>query len=174
MKKLLLLSLIFATFFMVSCNKKYIKGTKIEETPDSKEILTVFAHYISGFKKQDPDLFIPYISESYYDTNGTDDPKDDVDYDKIVEILRSDAFKELKKLNITCIVKDLQFEESEKQRAKIIFFFEVRFKMKSKLPQDEKAGTFVEPDDLINQKISDNNQMRFIKEEGKWRIISGL
>ena len=171
MKKLMLLLIVFSMFLTVSCNKKMIKGTNIEETPDSKEILTVFGHYLKGFKEQNPDVFLEYISQNYYDTNGTDEAGDDIDYDKIVEILRSETFNSLEKVNITSIIKDLVFDAED--RARLIFFFEVRFKMKSSVPSTEE-NAFMQPDGMTNHKVSENNQMKFVKEDGKWKIVSGI
>ena len=173
MKKIVMLMIVFSMFLTVSCNKKMIKGTNIEETPDSQEILTVFGYYLKGFKEQNPDIFLEYVSQNYYDTNGTDDANDDVDYDKLVEILHSDAFNSLEKVNITCIIKDLLFDPESEDKARLLFFFEVRFKMKSSLPPTEE-NAFLQPDGMTNHKISENNQMKFVKEDGKWKIVSGL
>lgn len=173
MKKCLILAvLIISVFFNVSCSKKMIKGTNIEDTQDARDILTVFGHYLKGFKEKDPSIFIPYISKEYYDTNGTDDPADDIDYDKMIEILNSDAYRSLEKVSVTCILKDLEFEENNGNLARLLFFFEVRFKMKTQLPPEENA--FIAHDGMLNHKISDNNQMKFIKEDGEWKIVSGL
>lgn len=172
MRKLLLLTLVFLMFLTVSCNKKMIKGTTIEDTQDARDILTIFGHYIKGINEQNPDIFLEYVSKNYYDINGSDDPADDVDYDKLVEILQSDAFTNLKKLSITCIIKDLLFDSDERNRAKLLFFFEVRFKMKSSLPAEENE--FVQADGMTNHKISENKQINFVKEDDKWKIVSGL
>ena len=173
MKKIVMLMIVFSMFLTVSCNKKMIKGTNIEETPDSKEILTVFGYYLKGFKEQNPEIFLEYVSKDYYDTNGTDDANDDVDYDKLVEILNSDAYNSLEKVSITCIIKDLLFDPDSENKARLLFFFEVRFKVKSLLPPTEE-NIFIQPDGMTNSKISENNQMKFVKEDGKWKIVSGL
>lgn len=172
MKKLMMLLIVFSMFMTVACSPKMIKGTNIEETPDSKEILTVFGYYIKGFKEQNPEIFLEYISKDYYDTNGTDEAVDDIDYDKLVEILNSDAYHSLEKVNITCIIKDLFFNEAE-DKAELIYFYEVRFKMKSSIPTTEE-NAFTQPDGMTNQKVSENNKMKFVKEGGKWKIVSGL
>ena len=172
MKKLTMLLIVFSMFMTVACSPKMIKGTNIEETPDSKEILTVFGHYIKGFKEQNPEIFLEYISKDYYDTNGTDEAVDDIDYDKLVEILNSDAYHSLEKVSITCIIKDLFFNEAE-DKAELIYFYEVRFKMKSEIPTTEE-NAFIQPDGMTNQKVSENNKMKFVKEDGKWKIVSGL
>ena len=114
-----------------------------------------------------------YISKNYYDTNGTDEAGDDIDYDKLVEILKSDAYHSLEKVNITCIIKDLLFDDDSRERARLLFFFEVRFKMKSSVPPAEE-NAFTQPDGMTNHKVSENNQMKFVKEDGKWKIVSGI
>ena len=174
MKKIVMLMIVFSMFLTVSCNKKMIKGTDIEETPDSKEIIyVVWAHYQKGFTEQNPDIYLEYVSKNYYDQNGTDDAADDVDYDKLIEILHSDAYNSLEKLSATFVIKDLLFVPGSDDKAELIYFFEVRFKMKSSLPQTEE-NAFMQPDGMINQKISENNKMKFVKEDGKWKIVSGL
>ncbi|MGI6395009.1 MAG: hypothetical protein ACOX2F_09860 [bacterium] len=173
MKKVFCLMLVASAFFTVSCNKKYIRGTDIIENEDSKAVLNIFAHYVKGFKDKDPELFIPYISSKYYDNNGTDDPSDDVDYDRVVEILNSDDFKSLEKVEVIYILKDLKIDTKENV-AKLLFYFEVRFKRQSKLPQEEGDSAFYKPDGMTNHRITEHNQMKFIKEDGKWMIVSGL
>ena len=167
-----MLLIVFSMFMTVACSPKMIKGTNIEETPDSKEILTVFGYYIKGFKEQNPEIFLEYISKDYYDTNGTDEAVDDIDYDKLIEILNSDMYHSLEKVSITPIIKDLFFNDAE-DKAELIYFYEVRFKMKSSIPTTEE-NAFIQPDGMTNQKVSDNNKMKFVKEDGKWKIVSGL
>ncbi|HSW59427.1 MAG TPA: hypothetical protein VLJ60_01445 [bacterium] len=173
MKKLIWLAVLVPMFFSVSCNKKYIKGTEIEENEDSKEILKIFAHYVKGFKDQNPEIFISYLSSKYYDNNGTDNANDDVDYDRVVEMLNSDQFKSLEKVEVVYILKDLRIDKKE-NTAKLLFYFEVRFKRISKLPAEEGEESFYKPDGRTNHKISEHNQMKFAKEDGKWFIVSGL
>ena len=172
MKKLMKLMIVFSMFMTVACSPKMIKGTNIEETPDSKEILNVFAHYLKGFKEQNPDIYLEYVSKNYYDTNGTDEANDDVDYDKLIEILNSDIYHSLEKVSMTAIVKDLFFNDAG-NKAELIYFYEVRFKMKSSVPPTEE-NAFTQPDGMTNHKLSENNKMKFIKEDGKWKIVSGL
>ena len=124
MKKILMLMIVFSMFLTVSCNKKMIKGTNIEETPDSKEILTVFGYH------------------------------------------------SLEKVSMTTIIKDLFFNDAE-DKAELIYFYEVRFKMKSSVPPTEE-NAFIQHDGMTNQKLSENNKMKFVKEDGKWKIVSGL
>ncbi|MBR4531850.1 hypothetical protein IKO70_05510 [bacterium] len=173
MKKILMLMIVFSMFMTVACSPKMIKGTNIEETPDSKEILTVFGYYIKGFKEQNPEIFLEYVSKDYYDTNGTDEAADDIDYDKLIEILNSDAYHSLEKVSITCIIKDLFFINDAGDKAELVYFYEVRFKMKSSIPPMEE-NAFIQPDGMTNQKVMENNKMKFVKEDGKWKIVSGL
>lgn len=168
-----MLLIVFSMFMAVACSPKMIKGTNIEETPDSEEILTVFGYYQKGFNEQNPDVYMEYVSKNYYDTNGTDEAEDDIDYDKLVEILHSDAYNSLEKISATFIIKDLLFDSENENHARLLYFFEVRFKMKSSVPATEE-NSFVQPDGMTNHKLSENNQMKFVKEDGKWKIVSGL
>ena len=118
-------------------------------------------------------MFLEYVSKNYYDTNGTDDANDDIDYDKLVEILHSDFYNSLEKVSITPIIKDLLFDPGSEDKARLLYFFEVRFKMKSELPPSEE-NAFMQHDGTTNHKLSENNQMKFVKEDGKWMIVSGL
>lgn len=172
MKKLMMLLIVFSMFVAVSCSPKMIKGTNIEDTPDSQEILTIFGYYVKGCKEKNPDIFLEYVSKDFYDTNGTDEAADDIDYDKLVEILHSDAFASLEKLNMTPIIKDLLFDSNNGDKAVLLYFYEVRFKMKSELPAEENA--FEQSDGMTNHKLTDNGQMKFVKEDGKWKIVSGI
>lgn len=173
MRKMILPLMVFALMFSVSCNKKYIKNTEIEETPETKKVLYIFAHYVKGFKDMDPSIFKEYISKDYYDNNGTDNASDDVDYDKLMAILSSEQFNSLNKLEIVYILKDLMVDDNN-GTAKLLFFYEVRFKRQSKVKPEEE-NSFVKDDGMTNHKLNDNNQMIFKKEEdGQWRIISGL
>ena len=45
MKKLMMLMIVFSMFMTVACSPKMIKGKNIEDTPDAREILTVFGEY---------------------------------------------------------------------------------------------------------------------------------
>ena len=72
------------------------------------------------------------------------------------------------------ILKDLKIEKKD-NTAKLLFYFEVRFKRISKMPSEEDTGdNFFKSDGMTNHKISENSQMKFVKEDGSWMIVSGL
>jgi hypothetical protein len=173
MKKVLFLVAVSMFLLSSGCAKNYIKGTDIVDDEDSRAIFTTFAHYVKGLRDQNPEIFTPYISKNYYDNNGTDDPSDDVDYNKIIEILNSDQFHSLKDVDLVYFVKDLMLDKN-KGTAKLLFFYEVRFKRESKLQSEEKKDYFVKPDGMTNHKVSDTNQIVFALENDEWKIISGL
>ncbi|HDT11188.1 MAG TPA: hypothetical protein ENN58_00470 [bacterium] len=172
MKKILLFGMMSMMLLSVSCSTDYIKGTDIEDNEDSRAVFTIFAHYVKGLRDQTPEVFIPYISKSYYDNNGTDDPSDDVDYNKIIEILSSDQFHSLKNMDLVYFIKDLKLDRKA-GTAKLLYYFEVRFKRESKLQSEEK-DYFVKSDGMTNHKISDTNEMAFVREEDEWKVIKGL
>jgi len=172
MKKIMVVVLMFLVLFSLSCTTNYIKGTDIEDNEDSRAIFNIFAHYVKGMRDQKPDIFIPFLSKNYYDNNGTDDPSDDVDYDKAVEILNSEQFRALRNMDVVYFIKDLRLDRNA-GNAKLLYYFEVRFKRKSKL-ESEAEDYFVPSDGMTNHRISDTNQMVFVREEEGWKIMSGL
>ncbi len=172
MKRRMLFVFVIFAMMTVGCSKKYIRGTDIEDNEDSRAIFTIFAHYVKGFRDQKPEYFIPYISEDYYDNNGTDDPSDDIDYGMAIEILNSDQFHSLRNMELLYFIKDLKLDR-RMGKAKLLYYFEVRFKRESKL-ESEKKDYFLRPDGMTNHKISDTNQMVFRKEGEEWKITSGL
>ncbi len=173
MKKLLMFGVMILMLLTVGCSKNYIKGTDIVDNEDSRAIFTIFAHYVKGLRDQEPDIFTRFISENYYDNNGTDDPSDDVDYEKMMEILNSDQFRALKKIDLVYYIKDLMLDR-RKGTAKLLYFYEVRFRRESKLQPEDDVNYFVKSDGMTNHRVSDTNQMVFALEEDGWKIISGL
>jgi hypothetical protein len=172
MKKYLVFLFVFSIIFSAGCSKKYIKGTDIEDNEDTRALFNIFAHYVKGLRDQQPELFKNYISQNYYDNNGTDDPADDVDYDKVKEILNSDQFHELKNMDLVYFIKDLKLDRNAGS-AKLLYYFEVRFRRKSALPS-ETEDSFVKSDGTTNHRLSDTNQMVFVREDDGWKIVSGL
>ena len=171
MKKLTLLAMIMASLLFASCSKQMIAGTKIEDTPENREVLTVF--YAYGKAMQDMDILglEALISKSYYDRNGTDMPADDVDFDGVMQFLNSPEYKNLLRVQTTYIIKDLQIKSPTK--AVIFYFYELQAKRNSKLPVNEQELAVAKGAQWM--KVSDEMVMTLKKEkDGKWLIVDGL
>ena len=170
MKRITLLAMIAATLLLSSCSKKMIAGTKIEDTPENREVLEVFYAYGKAMETMDSEGLKAIISKNYYDTNGSDISTDDVDYDGITHFLDSPEYQNITKLHSTYVLKDLQIKSPTE--AVIFYFYELQARRKSNLPPDKqqlavsKGGFWL--------KVSDDMVMTIKKENGKWLIVSGL
>ncbi len=169
MRKLTAFLLLLCTVAVVSCGTKNIRGTEIPDTEENRSVLKTFGEYVLAVKKQDPEKIVVLVSDNYYDENGTDDATDDVDYKGIVKFLGSSEFKEILKIDLIFVVKDLIVENGT---AKLLYFYEGRFKTDDKLSKMKKSS--IQSDSERWEKISDENLMVLKKENGEWKIVSGL
>lgn len=170
MKKIIILSLLMFTM-AVSCSPSKIKGTDIEDTPDNRDVLNAFNDYVNAVKTKDEAKITNLISTSYYDKNGTDMAADDVDYDAIVDFLKSDKYAEILKINISIIIKDMNVDP-ENGTALVYYYYDLRFQSDSRLGPDGK--TVLEKEKPKWYSVEDVNQIKFIKENNVWLIVSGL
>jgi len=171
MKKLTLLLMIMASLLFASCSKPMIAGTKIEDTPTNREVLTVFYAYAKAMQEMDAPGLEALISKNYYDRNGTDIPADDVDFDGVVQFLNSPEYKNLLRVHTTYIMKDLQIKSPTE--AVIFYFYELQAKRSTKLPTDKQELAVAEGTRWM--KVSDEMVMTIKKEkDGKWLIVDGL
>ncbi len=171
MRKILMLLLLTLIISFASCSPSKIKGTDIEDTPDNKEVLKVFDEYVNAVKTKDSAKIITLISDSYYDKNGTDIAADDVDYDGIVAFMKSEKYAEILKINISIIIKDMTVD-ADKGFALVYYYYDLRFQSDSRLGPDGK--TILEEEKPKWYSVDDVNQIQFVKENGKWLIVSGL
>lgn len=169
MKQIFLFSAL--TLFLLSCSPKYIKGTNLEDTDENRAVFKVFQNYVMAIKEKNTDKILSLVSPEYFDTNGTDEPGDDVDYKALSAFLQTDDFNQILQIKVLFIIKELTVIENH---AKILFYYEARFKKDQETIAKENRS-------LLNQhgekwlRVNDVNLMELKKDSGNdWKIISGL
>jgi hypothetical protein len=70
-------------FWLGSCSVDYIPDTKIEDTPENRDILTFIDGYRRAVEGRDLGAVLAMTSKNYYDDMGTPIGSDDVDYDTL-------------------------------------------------------------------------------------------
>jgi len=169
MKRIIILALLTA-MLTIGCSTKQIKGTDFEDTPENREVLEVFKNYIMAIKKQEYDKILELVSEEYYDNNGTDEADDDADYEGIKALLDSDEFKEIGRIEVAAYLKDLKVEGNS---ATVFFYYDTRFK--SEVGDDEEfKESILKPKKETWRKITDIINLQLKKENGDWKIVSGI
>jgi len=158
MKRMIISAVVFTSMLVAACGPKMIPGLDIEvaDTPDNRALLGL-EKFQQAYETKDVDALVALASPKYYETSGTS--KTDDDYN--LEGLRthfSDHFKMLEKVTLNIGLKDIKVEGNT---ATIDYHFLARYQMK--LPSGERW-----------QIKDDVNRMKLAKEDGKWKVLSGM
>ncbi|RLB58248.1 MAG: hypothetical protein DRI34_05475 [Deltaproteobacteria bacterium] len=152
---LALLLLILAT----ACGPKLIPGLDIEvpDTPDNRALLALMEKFQQAYENKDVEALAGLASSSFYETCGTNDTEDDYDLQGLRQHF-SEYFKMIDKLSLSIALKDVKVEGD---RATIDFRFLARYL--TKLPSGEQW-----------QLKDDIQRMKLVRENGQWKVQSGM
>jgi hypothetical protein len=150
--RLLLLSLALA-----ACGTRRIPGTEIRDTPDARAIVAVIDQYRMAAERRDPDAILSMVSQTYFDDAGTPDPGDDLDYQQLRAAL-PDHFRQLTAMRLGIGVREIDVSGD---RATANLFYDGYYRVATASGETAKQA-------------SDVSQMKFVREQGKWRIAGGL
>ncbi len=145
-----------AALALSACAPRYIRGTEIPDTPDTKAIVDVLTKYKAAMEAKDPNALLALVSESYRDDAGTPSPSDDLDYARLREVLPK-RFAQVDDLRMEL---DLRAINVDRNDANAVF----RYSTQYRLPAFKQKP----------QHDSDLAQMWFRKVGGQWKIVSGL
>lgn len=147
---------VLALSMAMGCAPKIIPGTNIEDTPDTRAIISVMERFRTALEARDADAVMALVSPTFKDTGGTSNPEDDLDYAMLQKKLPE-------RLNRTSDVRldiDVRAITMHKNWATAIYYYNARFRMPTltSRPQNE----------------SDLKQMMLKKENGQWKVASGI
>jgi hypothetical protein len=148
---------ILLAFLAIACGPKRIPDTDIEDTPDTREILDVMRRYRHAAEARDAEGLLALASSRFFEDRGTPDPADDYDLDGLRQKLPRD-FEKIKTVRMELAIRDVRVEGD---KAQVDFFYTTHYLMA--LPTGETWGT-----------DSDFNRIELLKEDGRWRVASGL
>ena len=141
------------------CGTRNIPGMDIEvaDTPDHRALIDIMHKFQQSFEQRDIDGLMALASPKFYEKSGTNDTDDDFNYDGLRQHY-TEHFKIVEKCNLTITLKEVKVEQNQ---ASIDYRFLSRYLMK--LPSGEKW-----------QIKDDINKMILAKEDGQWKILSGM
>ncbi len=140
------------------CGSRYIPGTKIKFTEERQELFRMVEVYQTALEQRDEKTLRKMTSLRYYENaSTTTDATDDYDYNGLEKV-----FAELKN-SVRAVKLKLQVKEITVMgdRARVDVEYEAQYLIA--LGEQDRWET-----------KSDKNRLAFIREEGEWRIISGL
>ncbi len=145
-----------APLLLAACAARNIPGTEIPDTKDSRAILEVMEHYRSALEARDAKAIQALVSKSFRDNAGTETPEDDLTYDNLPQALPA-LFSRLDSPKVDMDVRSLTMEEGT---AAVIYYWNASWRAPGLLEKPQRDGEL--------------EQMILQKEDGKWRIVSGI
>lgn len=143
---------------VAACAAKRIPGTDIRDTADTRAIVALIDEYRGAAERRDAPAVLSLLSPQYYDDGGTaQDPTDDQDYAMLQKRLPEDYAK-LSDVKLGIGVKAITVE-GDKATADV--FFEGRWHVTTASGEVPKT-------------VDDVERMKFVRENGAWKITSGL
>jgi ketosteroid isomerase-like protein len=153
------LSLTFVVVVAASlaCSGRRIPGTDIKDTADTRAIVAVIDQYRAAAERRDPAAVMALVSRKYFDDAGTPDPADDVDYEQLKQRLSSD-FAKLTALKLDIGVRGVEVDDD---KAAAYVYYDEHYRIAT------SGGE-------VPRQASDSHRMRFVREAGTWKFVSGL
>jgi hypothetical protein len=143
-----------------------IPGTEIPDTDENRDILRVLERYRTSFVRRDAAGVLSTAHPSYYDTAGTDDPTDDIEYAELGPILR-ERLAQLEAIRFTIDYLEVNVVDD---RASVKVWIDASFQLRG--IEDPQSGT-VRVDGRHTRK-QDHAMFELVRDGGAWRITKGL
>jgi hypothetical protein len=154
-RALLALSLLAA----VGCGPSMIPGTQVEDTPENREIADLIEKYRLAVEHRDVAALKELISRRYFSNSGTtSESSDDFGYERIEAKILPSLRDSIKSVQFSIILRRVELHP-ERALAEFEYFYKFFY---------VDAGK-----DRWSSK-NDFARIEFTKEDGVWRIVSGL
>jgi hypothetical protein len=149
--------LALAALAAAGCSARRIPGTQIEDTRDTRAVFDVVQSYRQAMEKRDAAAVLKLVSPAYFDTAGTNDPKDDLDR----RGLEASLAKELSRADAVKLDLTLRKIEVAGDQAEAELFYESYYQVQT-------------PAGAVPRRDSDVHRMKLHREDGSWKIVAGL
>ena len=141
------------------CATRYLPGTEIAETPDTKALYDVVMQYKRAMETRQPSKILPLVSRNYYENNGTTDTRDDdYGYERLKDVVLPELQQNVKAVQYRILLSRI---EVDGDRAWASYEFYTTYKF----VEGGKSGHDVQ---------NNYNRIDFAREGSGWKIISGL
>ena len=149
--------LLAAMGFLAACGSHRIPGTEIADNSDTRAIVGLIEQYRVLSERRDAKGVLALVSERYFDDAGTPDPGDDIDYGQLRQRLTAD-FAKVSALRLDIALKGIDVKDDQ---ASAYVFYDEHYRIAT------RSGE-------VARQASDAHRMRFVREAGTWKFVSGL
>ncbi len=140
----------------LACGPKFLQGTEIRDTPDTRAIANALEAYRQAMEKRDPQEVLALVAPNYFDNSGTPDPADDIDRAGLEK--RLEDLTNVLALRLQLTVRDIQVK-GDQGRAEVFF------------DQYYRVNT---PNGPVARHDADVHRLTLQKLAGAWKFTSGL
>lgn len=142
---------------LTACGHTTIAGTRIEDTRDNREVYAVLTELGDAMEKRDASRVLQLVSSAYFEDMGTPEPEDDYGYHELRSLL-PDHLKMTEELYVDITIYEIGVTGDKA-------YADLRFKSRARIAMS--TGD-------VWDTQRDFNRIEFAREEGRWRIVSGL
>jgi hypothetical protein len=143
-----------------------IPGTEIPDTDENREILRTLERYRVAFVRRDAAGILATAHPSYYDTAGTDDPDDDIEYERLGPMLR-ERMAQIDSIRFTMDYLEINVVDD---RAVVKVWIDASFRL-TPIIDSESGEVRVEAEHSRKQ---DHSMFELLREGAAWRITKGM
>lgn len=156
---LLVAALALATLASAGCPTKYLPNTKTPDNADTRAIFDVLMTYRTAMENRDVEGIKALVSRRYFENGGTTDRHDDdYGYDKLVNVVLPKLRENTKAVQYRVLPSRIEVD-GDRAWASYEYFYIFKYVEGGQEGFDQK---------------NDYNRLDFAREQGKWKIISGL
>ncbi len=140
----------------LACAPKFLQGTEIRDTPDTRAIANQLEAYREAMEKRDAQAVLALAAPNYFDNAGTPEPGDDVDRAGLEQRLQD--LNKITTLRLQLTIRDIQAKD-DKGQAEV--FFDQYYRVET-------------PNGPVARHDADVHRMTLQKLDGVWKFTSGL
>ena len=149
---------ILVSVIMAGCGERYVKGTQIKFSPEKQEIADLVEQYRLAVEQRDVDALRTMASLKYYENaSTTTDPTDDYDYNGLEKVL-AELKNTVKTVKYSVKIKEIDIIG---EAARVDYEYESQYLLA--LGDQDRWAT-----------RTDKNRLLFTREDGEWKIRSGM
>lgn len=153
--RFLLLALLLAPP-LVGCGGENIPNTDVPDNAENRAVLSFVEEYRHAVERRDVGGILSLVSERFFDDNGTIQAEDDRDYEALSEQLA--RFEQLLDVRYEMRYRRVTYRPD---RILVDYTYTASFKVAT--PQGDRWETRLR-----------DNRIELVREEGEFRIISGI
>jgi ketosteroid isomerase-like protein len=155
------LALVYGFFISLSssaCIRHYLPGTTIKDTPDHRAIAEVLAKMQRAFMERDKNAILELVSKSYFEDRGPPHEVEHYGYQELAQKIAEDCFSHADQIHLTIELHEIKVYGNTA-------YADIRYTTRTHLQLFNKQTW---------EHHRDFNRIQLQREQGNWRITSGL